>query len=644
MMSEWVVLELSSKADGEDPDFVLASIRHQIRDADIYLPVSVTRVGGDRVINYLVDGYAFIRRAHDDARYFRLEGSRYVQTILSHVGKDPNGRLVRQLACAKDSDIDRFRSQIHVEENQGIGVGDLIVVTSGPYRQIQATVIEDIPEREEVTVYVKLRSKEDLVTLPRSFLRLVQRAARSPYLDRVERLRAWITVAKPFLLSDDRRINGITKTSKRFEQLDVWASLQRPLLGYFDVIRSKLDLPTLTEKFQVFSRYNQIVVARFVAAPPMNSALLMERGDTLVRLAGWDSQWKSLRPTVEVLHGVQLRAYSPPPIAPLQETYQTLEYILDVFERLGVLKDDLDAIERSMNKGAGVDTIIVDGHNLVIRCASVPGLVDLKDKKGRHTGAILGVLRSLAGFRKRFHGARIVVVWDGSSQRRKGMFAEYKGNRPSHGVLPSYEGPISEDVAAFDQVRWLKDVLPLLGVEQAWNPVEEADDIIATLTHQANGKHCVVITTDRDMLQLVSDTVQVYIPGKDKLFDRASVATEYGVQPERMVDLRSFDGDSSDNIPGVPGFGLKTAAKLLRLYGSVEGVYASTFSGVTPAQYEKLRQSEQQVRLNVRLMSLHNDLHVDVVCPNPDQRAAEKRLHDVDVQAAPVLSALFGDG
>ena len=643
-MSEWVVLELSSKADGEDPDFILASIRHQIKDADIYLPVSVTRVGGDRVINYLVDGYAFIRRAHDDARYFRLEGSRYVQTVISTVGRGSNGRPVRQIQCAKDSDIDRFRSQIHVEENQGIGVGDIIVVTSGPYRQIQATVIEDIPEREEVTVHVKLRSKEDLVTLPRSFLRLVQRAPRSPYLDRVERLRAWIKMAKPFLLSDDRRINGITRVGKRFEQLNRWASLQRPLMGYFDVIRSQLDLPKLAEKFRVFNRYNQVVAARLVAAPPLDATLLQERGDTLVRLAGWESQWKSLRPIVEVLHDVQMRAYSPPPLAPLQEKYQTLGYIEDLFERLGVLKNDLDAIECSMNKESGIDTIIVDGHNLAIRCASVPGLVDLKDKKGRHTGAILGVLRSLAGFRKRFHGAKLVVVWDGSSQRRKGMFADYKANRPSHGVLPSYEGPISEDVADFDQVRWLKDVLPLLGVEQAWNPQEEADDIIATLTHQAAGKRCVIVTTDRDMLQLVSDTVQVYIPGKDKLFDRAAVMAEYGVQPERMVDLRSFDGDTSDNIPGVPGFGLKTAAKLLRLYGSVAGVYASTFAGVTSAQYEKLRQSEKQVRLNVRLMSLHNDIHMDVVCPNPDQRAAETRLHDVDVQAAPVLSALFGAG
>jgi 5'-3' exonuclease/transcription antitermination factor NusG len=644
-MAEWVVLELSSKADGEDPDLIRLSIRHQIKDAEVYLPVSVTKVGGDKVINYLVEGYAFIKRMHDDARYFRLEGSRYVQAVISHVGRGSNGRPVRQIACAKDSDIDRFRNQIHVEENQGIGVGDLIIVTSGPYRHIQATVIEDIPEREEVTVHIKLRSKEDLVTLPRSFLRLLQRASRSPYLDRVEGLRAWVTSVKPFLLSDDRRFIKIVSLATKFQQLDVFSSLRKPYLGFFDVLRSQHNFAGLVEKLKSFQLYDTFSRARIVFAPPQDPKPLRERGAALVRLAGWETRWNSTLLRAQSLRDLEQRVYSPLPLSSIQEKYQTLEYIDEVFERLGVMKEQLDAIEHSMNqtslyaeeKGEGIGMVLVDGHNLAIRCATVPGLSDLKDKQGRPTGAILGVLRSLAGFSKRFSGAKITVVWDGSSQRRKGIFADYKGNRPSHGVLPA-EDP------AFDPVRWLKDTLPLLGIEQAWNPKEEADDIIATLVRQAAGTRCVIITTDRDMLQLVSDTVQVYIPGKDKLFDRAMVEAEYGVQPERMVDLRSFDGDSSDNIPGVPGFGLKTAAKLLRLYGSVEGVYSSTFAGVSPDKYKKLRAAEKQVRLNVRLMSLHTDLHVEVVCPNPDQSVAKERLQDVDVQAAPVLSALFAGG
>jgi 5'-3' exonuclease/transcription antitermination factor NusG len=629
---EWVVLELSSKADGEDPDSILASIHHQIKDAEIYLPVSVTRVGGDRVVNYLVDGYAFIKREHTDDRYFRLESTRYVQSIISRIGRGINGRPVRQIACAKDSDIERFRSQIHVEENQGIGVGDIVVVTSGPYRQIQATVIEDIPEKEEVSVHIKLRSKEDIVTLPRSFLRLVQRAAKSPYLDRVEDLRAWYTSVKPFLLGDERRLTRIKKAGSRFELLDQGYSRRQPLLSYFDVLRSRHDVTPLAEKFRSFTRYNTVVLAKLVAAPPLDPTPLWEHGRTLARLAGWDSQWKSLLPGADFLRDVLKRVYSSLPLDPIQARFVTLEYIEEVFERLGTMKGELDAIERSMSKGGGIDFLFVDGHNLVVRCASVPGLSDLTDKKGRHTGAILGTLRSLAGFHKRFSGAKIVVVWDGSSQRRKGMFVDYKSNRPA------------PNPAVVEQVRWLKDALPLLGVEQAWNPKEEADDIIATLVRQNVGKRCVIVSTDRDMLQLVSDTVRVYIPGKDKLYDSAAVESEYGVKPERMVDLRSFDGDSSDNIPGVSGFGPKTVARLLHLYGSVEGVYSSSFAGMTPTQYQKLRAAEKQVRLNVRLMSLHTDLPVESVCPNPDRVAAEARLNDVDVQSAPILSVLFGGG
>jgi len=644
---EWVVLELSPKADGEDPDNILASIHHHIKDAEVYLPVSVTRVGGDRVINYLVEGYAFVRREHTDDRYFRLEGSRYVQSIISHVGRGLNGRLVRQIACAHDTDIDRFRRQIHVEENQGIGVGDIIVVTSGPYRQIQATVIEDIPEKEEVSVHIKLRSKEDIVTLPRSFLQLVQRAAKSPYLDRAEVLREWFTAVKPFLLGDDRRMMKIRKVEGKFEALDFWDTRRQPYRSYFDALRSKPDITPIAEKYRTFNRLNTVALARLVSTPAMNPIPLREHGDALARLVRGEAQWKSYHLLVECLWDVRSRA-SFLTLGSIQVRFVTLEYIEEAIERWGAMKGELvamqgelKAIELSMSESTSTDFLFVDGLNLAIRCAMAPGLANLTDKKGRHTGAVLGVLRSLAGFSKRFPGAQLVVVWDGSSQRRKSMFAAYKANRPQRGVIAP-DGPESNDPAAFDQVRWLKDTLPLLGVEQAWNPQEEADDIIATLVRQNAGKRCVIISTDRDMLQLVSDTVRVYIPGKDKTFDIAAVQAEYGVEPSRMVDLRSFCGDSSDNIPGVPGFGPKTAPRLLRLFGSVEGVYASTFSGMTPVQYQNLRAAEKQVRLNVRLMSLHNDFHMEVLCPDPDRAVAEARLNDVNVQSAPILSALFG--
>ncbi len=649
-MAEWVVLELSPKAEGEDPDLVRTSIRHMIRDAEVYIPVSVTKVGEDRVVNYLVDGYAFIKRAHPDDKYFRLEGSRYVQTVISSVAR-VNGRNLRTLACATDADINRFKQQIHAEENQGIGVGDLVVVTSGPYRQIQATVIEDIPEKEEVQVHIKLRSKEDLVTLPRSFLRLVQRATKSPYLERVEGLRAWFDAVHPFLVSDSSKFAEIVNRHSRFQGLDRWFASRSRLEGFFHAALAQHEIRHVGLKYLSFRRLDSLVsgirLVRTIEAPQKDVQPCREQSALVARLHGWDARWKALVPVVERLHTLQKQAYSPRSFDPIRDKFEALSRFDGIFERLGALKDELDAIERTMVNEPlpNVDVVIVDGHNLAVRCAVVPGLDTLKDSHGRYTGAIVGVLRSLGSFRKKFPGAEIIVVWDGSNQRRKKLFPDYKGNRVNGSAVAATNGTSngngSNGSSPFDQVHWLRDVLPYLGVRQAWSPEEEADDVIATLAQKYEGKRCVIISTDRDLLQLVNDHVQVFTPTKDRLFDSAAVEAEFGVRPEHMVDLRAIDGDTSDNIPGVPGFGLKTAAKLLRLYGTVEGVYASNFAGVTASQYKKLRESEKQVRLNLQLMALHRDLPLMVVDPNPNQIVASQRLQDVDVKSEPILAAMM---
>jgi 5'-3' exonuclease/transcription antitermination factor NusG len=651
-MTEWVVLELSPKAEGEDPDLIRASIRHMLRDAEIYIPASVTKVGEDRVVNYLVDGYAFIKRAHADDRYFRLEGSRYVQTVISNVGRGPNGKSIRQLACLKDADIERFRGQIHAEENQGIGVGDTVVVTSGPYRQIQATVIEDVPEKEEVQVHIKLRSKEDLVTLPRSFLRLVQRAPKSPYLERVEAHRAWFDAVKPFLganISYER----LVRVFGRFELANGLLVRRSQLEGFFRVVGASVDirpLVTLYSRFSLLDRASRsFSFLRAVGQPAaLDVSRIREQADKLGRLVGWDTQWKSSVSSYEKLHNLHKQAYSPPSYDALQGAFLAWTYREDIFERLGALRDDLDAIERDMTESSEhVDYVVVDGHNLAIRCAVVPGLDSLKDTQGRSTGAIVGFLRSLGSYRKKFPNAEIVVTWDGSSKRRKQVFPEYKANRVSASASSGSNG--SGIAAAFDQIHWLREVLPYLGVRQVWNPEEEADDVIATLARKYAGKDVVIVSTDRDLLQLVRDEphgeghtrVRLFQPGKDRLVDAATVEAEYGVSPNHMVDLRALDGDTSDNIPGVPGFGLKTAAKLLRLYGTVEGVYKSNFAGVTATQYKKLVDAEKQVRLNLQLMALQ-DVPLMVVTPDPNQIVASQRLQDVDVKSGPVIAAMLG--
>ncbi len=182
---QWVILELSSKAEGEDPDIVRRSITYAVKGAEVFIPAAVTQIGEDRVVHYLVDGYAFIRHKHPDTLYNRLDNSKYVQKVLTKIVKPENGgRPVRQLAFVENSAIDKMKRQIQSETDQGIGIDDTVLITSGAYRQIQAKVIEEIPEEQKVQVRVLLRSKDSIITLPRSFLRLVSKAPKAPAMDR----------------------------------------------------------------------------------------------------------------------------------------------------------------------------------------------------------------------------------------------------------------------------------------------------------------------------------------------------------------------------------------------------------------------------------------------------------------------------
>jgi len=632
-MTQWVILELSPKAEGEDPEIIRRSIRHVVRSAEVFIPAMVTEMGGDRVIRYLVDGYAFIRRDQPDATYFKLEGTRYVQSIITHPAR---GKEPKQVACVKDEDIERMQTQIRVEANQGIGVGDTVVVTSGAYKQIHAVVIEDIPEMDSVQVQVKLRSKESLVTLPRSFLKLVSKAKRPAYLDKVAALRAWITSTIAVTAWKDSALSPVLEAHRNFTRIADWQNRGKALSALTRALQSEgPDLAPVQDKFRSWTRLDQWVsqgqrLMSFVRAAESKLDLtpILEAGDKVLRLAHWAEQGKTLTRLVTL-------TYHSDSVAHVEAKYLEWVWLQDVTERIRGIWKEVDALGRVLRVEAGdtvVQNFLIDGHNLAFRCLYAPGMSTLADSKGRPTGIILGFLRSLGSYAKRFPEASLYVTWDGSSQRRRKLFADYKANRAAH-ATPS-----------FDQIGWLRETLPMLGVAQAYNQDEEADDVLAALVRgPLKGQRNLVLSTDRDLLQLVTDTDQVLVPAvggrKEILFDVAAVRAEYGVGPELMPVLRSFLGDDSDNIPGVPRIPAKTVANLVRVYGGIDGVYSSSLAEVTKFQYAKLREAESQVRLNERLMRLAADMPFVTLDPNPDPTAARARLQDVEVQPDPILAA-----
>jgi len=622
-VSDWVVLELSPKADNEDPDIVRASIKHLLRDAEIFIPVSVVQQGDDRLVKYLIDGYAFIRKTHPDERYFRLEGTKYIQTIVTVA---TIGTRSRRLACVKDADIDKFRSQIKSQEDQGIDVGDLVHITSGPYKNLKAFVIEDIPELDSVQIHVQLRSKDSLVTLPRAFMRLQEKAPRSPSYERMVGLRAQVNAV--LVLAEWGPLPDIGPVFHKWLRLQRVVEVARHLM----ILATPFDPHTLKVKGEEYAQTNRWVegtrtlfsvvagVTTPLEAEPFRVALAQLTGMTQ-----WVKQINSLAAIVFPL-------YSPFFSTDVQAKYLEWLWMADLHDRLFPLLTEIERIEQKMTFG-GPDNIILDGHNLAVRCASAPGLGELKDSQGRPTGAIVGFLNTLASLKKRFPGASFWVTWDGSSQRRKAMFGGYKAGR-------------GHPRATFE-TSWLQENLPFFGISQAWNAVEEADDAIATLVKGSlAGQTNYIFSNDRDLLQLVTETTSQLIPavgaGKEKLFGPAEVEAEYGVVPSMMPQLRALAGDSSDTIPGCQNCGLKTASKLVMLYASVEKLLASNMAGLAKGLTKNLRASEQQIRLNVKLMTLVSDLDLTVIPPDEDEKAAAARLQEVDVKPGRLLASFFG--
>jgi 5'-3' exonuclease/transcription antitermination factor NusG len=585
---QWVVVELTSKAEGEDPDVVKASIRHHIRDAEVFVPASVVQRGPVREYQYLVDGYAFILHKHPDMHYARLNETKYVQSALYQY---TGNKREKRLATVSSEQISKLRSQIKVEVDQGIDVGDTVVISSGPYKHISAVVREEIPEHDSVVVHIQLRSTERLVTLPRAFLHLETKAPHVVYRDRFDRLSAWALAAKSVAHWPVHRLSGLLSGFSGFSRLDLWVKQGQAMHGLVRAYRSNLDFEPALKK------------VKEVQALCTGTALLNQ----ILAVYAPVSDWTLVLPK-----------------------HREAVFLETTHSRIAALYAD---VQRMTNTPVSPVNLVVDGTQLYIRCMEAPGLGTLTDADGRPTGAVVGFLRSLGAYKKRFPSANIYVCWDGTSQRRKAMYPDYKGNRASRSGTPSFGW------------GWLRETLPLLGVQQAFNPEEEADDVMATLVRgPLSGQPNIMITTDRDLLQVVSEFTHQLCPavgsGKEKLYDPELVEAEYGVPPTSMVQIRALSGDTSDHIPGVPNFGLKTSSKVIKLYGTVSALLGSNLAGLGKAQVANLRESEKQVHLNVDLMTLR-DVEFRQIESNPDQKEVEVRLVALGIKPEAVLAAFF---
>ncbi|WP_328344558.1 DNA polymerase I [Micromonospora sp. NBC_00421] len=250
--------------------------------------------------------------------------------------------------------------------------------------------------------------------------------------------------------------------------------------------------------------------------------------------------------------------------------------------------------------------LLVDGHSLAYRAFFALPVENFSTTTGQPTNAVYGFTSMLINVLRDEQPTHIVVAFDVSRHSfRTDKYAEYKAGR-------------SETPSDFKgQVSLVKEVLDALRVPVVEQPGYEADDVIATLACQARdqGMQVLISTGDRDAFQLVGDTVTVLYPRKGvsdlARMDPAAIEAKYGVGPERYRDLAALVGETSDNLPGVPGVGPKTAAKWITMYGGVEGVIAHA-DEIKGKAGDSLRERLADVIRNYEINCLVSDLELPI--------------------------------
>ncbi|HEC2083905.1 TPA: DNA polymerase I [Klebsiella oxytoca] len=253
--------------------------------------------------------------------------------------------------------------------------------------------------------------------------------------------------------------------------------------------------------------------------------------------------------------------------------------------------------------------ILVDGSSYLYR--AYHAFPPLTNSAGEPTGAMYGVLNMLRSLILQYQPTHAVVVFDAKGKTfRDELFEHYKSHRP----------PMPDDLRA--QIEPLHAMVKAMGLPLMAVPGVEADDVIGTLAREAEkvGRPVLISTGDKDMAQLVTPGITLINTMTNTILGPDEVVTKYGVPPELIIDFLALMGDSSDNIPGVPGVGEKTAQALLQGLGGLDTLYAEpekiaglTFRGAK-TMAAKLEQNKEVAYLSYQLATIKTDVELDLGC------------------------------
>lgn len=250
--------------------------------------------------------------------------------------------------------------------------------------------------------------------------------------------------------------------------------------------------------------------------------------------------------------------------------------------------------------------VLIDGHSILNR--AFYGVPDLTNSQGLHTNAVYGFLNILFKILEEEKPDFLAVAFDVKAPTfRHEIYKEYKGTRK----------PMPKEL--HEQVPVMKEVLSAMGIRTLEQPGLEADDILGTLAKRAQkeGVGVALVSGDRDLLQIATDQIKIRIPktkgARTEVEDyyAADVEARYGVTPQGFIDLKALMGDASDNIPGVPKVGEKTAAELMKQFGSLDGIYAHVEEVTKKAVRESLIANKDLAYLSRTLAAINVDSPLD---------------------------------
>ena len=289
------------------------------------------------------------------------------------------------------------------------------------------------------------------------------------------------------------------------------------------------------------------------------------------------------------------------------------------------------------------ELFLIDGNSLVYRAFfALPE--SIATSKGQPTNAIFGFASMLVKIISEYGVKPTLVVWDAGMSGRKEVYSEYKGQRDSKPDLLAEQWPHMEPL------------VDSFGYENVRVEGFEADDVIATVARRARdeGFDVMVVTGDRDLFQLIEPGVRVMATSRGitdtKVYDRDAVVDRYGIEPELIPDFVGLKGDTSDNIPGVPGIGEKTATQLLQEHGTLEGVLGNIENISGAKRKENLTNHAEDARISKQLATAIRDIDLDldldtIAAREPDRSRLRETFREFELRA-PLerLEEALGDG